>query len=98
MKTEVVGDHVEKVQDLQICEKHDNRVSTLVLKITKKVAVTKSCEEVAGSRINKYIKVCNRHINMNVQIKHPTFFLMELSEKIKFLVKDLKTYEVLKPR
>ena len=61
-----------------------------MLKITKKVGVTKSCKEIASS---KDIKVCNRHINMNVQIKDPTLFLLEVSEKIKFPVKDLKTFE-----
>lgn len=54
----------------------------------------KSCEEVVGSKINRHIKVCNRHINMNVQFKDPIFFLMEISEKIKFPVQDLKTFEV----
>ncbi|GJT53304.1 hypothetical protein Tco_0988358 [Tanacetum coccineum] len=46
LKAEVVEEHVEKTQHLQICEQHDNKASTLVLETTKEVGVLTSCEEV----------------------------------------------------
>ncbi|GJU87163.1 hypothetical protein Tco_1294709 [Tanacetum coccineum] len=46
LKAEVVEEHIEKTQHLQICEQHDNKASTLVLETTKEVGVLTSCEEV----------------------------------------------------
>ncbi|GJT79139.1 reverse transcriptase domain-containing protein [Tanacetum coccineum] len=43
LETKVVEDDVEKIQDLHICEQHDNKVSTLLLETTKEVGVLKSC-------------------------------------------------------
>jgi hypothetical protein len=36
-KDEVVKHHVEKIQDLQICGKHSNEISTLVLERQRKL-------------------------------------------------------------
>ncbi|GJQ97121.1 hypothetical protein Tco_0008260 [Tanacetum coccineum] len=65
LKTKVVEDDVEKIQDLHICEQHDNKVSTLVLETTKEVSVLKSCEDVVGSKNNEELKICNCDLNTN---------------------------------
>ena len=44
LKVKVIEEHIEKVQNLQICDQHDNKASTLPSEITKEVGL-KNCEK-----------------------------------------------------
>ncbi|GJY28644.1 hypothetical protein Tco_0404411 [Tanacetum coccineum] len=57
LKVKVVEEHVGKMQDLQICDKHVSEISILVLETTKEVGVLKTFnDEVAGFKTRENVK------------------------------------------
>ena len=89
---------VEKTQDLQICDKFVNEISTLVLETTNKVGTLKTCEEEdmgfsddedceisMDSYGIKDSKVCDFDygINLNMIITNPMKFSMVILMQLK---------------
>ncbi|GJU49955.1 hypothetical protein Tco_1219510 [Tanacetum coccineum] len=53
VKVKVVDEHIEKIQDLQSCKQHDDKISTLMFETTNKVDTLKTCEEIIGFNDDK---------------------------------------------
>ncbi|GJZ98924.1 hypothetical protein Tco_0671475 [Tanacetum coccineum] len=65
MKVEVVDVHIEKIQDLQSCKQHDDKISTLMFETTNKVDTLKTCEEIIGFNDDKDVRSCLSRIIHN---------------------------------
>ncbi|GJQ90259.1 RNA-directed DNA polymerase [Tanacetum coccineum] len=66
MKTEVVEDHIEKIQDLQSYKQHDDKISTLSFK----VSTLKTCEEIIGFNDDEDVKGFNCELKTDFKCIH----------------------------
>lgn len=45
LKTEVIKEDIENMQKIQVCEQHEDKISTLVLETTQETVVVTTCED-----------------------------------------------------
>nr|GEV02998.1 transposon Ty3-I Gag-Pol polyprotein [Tanacetum cinerariifolium] len=73
VKTEVVDEHIKKIQDLQSYKQHDDKISTLLCETTNKVGTLKTCEEIIGFNDDEDVKGFNCELEMDFKCVHDLY-------------------------